>query len=273
MTIDITAVGPRTWVTVTRRVLAGLFALSWLTVPGFGIPDLLVTWDPDWYQVLEAGWGLFMGVLVAVPFIVLAAAPRFSDIAQGQLLVAVAALAVAAVATADWRLGIVIALLAGEVFIASGLPRLPALTRPRRAGPLLAVAVVAAPAWIAYAVSLWPRELQRLIDADYTMDIDHLGVQGALAVALPSLAVLAAFWPRGRMFTGLSAGVCAFYLGLVSWAWPETPTALPPAWSVACAAWGLAVAVLAPVLRPRGRSRRGTARPRPHERGSSAPAM
>lgn len=271
MALDAAIVRSPTWAAV-RRSLAGVFALSWLTVPGFGIPDLLVTWDPDWYQVLEAGWGLFMGVLVAVPFIVLAAAPRFADIAQGQLLVGVAALAIAAVATADWRLGLLVALLAGEVLIASGLPRLPALTRPRRAWPLLVVAALAAPAWIAYAASVWPRELQRLADADYTMDIDHLGVQGALAVALPALAVLAAFWPRGRVLTGLSAGVCALYLGIVSSAWPQTPAALPPAWSVACAAWGLAVAVLAFALRPRERSRRGTARPRPRGRGSSAPA-
>ena len=39
------------------RAIAGLFALSWIVVPGFGAIDLAVTWSSDWLQVLEAGWG------------------------------------------------------------------------------------------------------------------------------------------------------------------------------------------------------------------------
>ena len=36
------------------RVLAVLFALTWLVLPGFGLIDLSVSWDPDWPVVLEA---------------------------------------------------------------------------------------------------------------------------------------------------------------------------------------------------------------------------
>ena len=38
------------------RAFAVLFAFSWIVLPGFGAIDLSVTWDPEWEQVLEAGW-------------------------------------------------------------------------------------------------------------------------------------------------------------------------------------------------------------------------
>ena len=46
---------------IVVRVLAVLFALTWLVLPGFGLIDLSVTWDPDWPVVLEASWGVHMG--------------------------------------------------------------------------------------------------------------------------------------------------------------------------------------------------------------------
>jgi hypothetical protein len=60
------------------RVLAVLFALTWLIVPGFGLIDLSVTWDPDWPVVLEASWGVFMTVLVGGSFLALALRPTRS---------------------------------------------------------------------------------------------------------------------------------------------------------------------------------------------------
>ena len=51
------------------RVLAAFFALTWLVLPGFGLIDLSVTWDPDWPVVLEASWGVFMTVLVGGSFL------------------------------------------------------------------------------------------------------------------------------------------------------------------------------------------------------------
>ena len=50
---------------VAARAFSGVFALSWLVLPGFGVIDLSVTWNADWPQVLEAGWGLFATVIVA----------------------------------------------------------------------------------------------------------------------------------------------------------------------------------------------------------------
>ena len=54
------------------RVLAVLCALTWLVLPGFGVIDLSVTWDPGWPVVLEASWGVFMTVLVGGSFLAVA---------------------------------------------------------------------------------------------------------------------------------------------------------------------------------------------------------
>jgi hypothetical protein len=32
---------------IVARLLAVLFALSWLAFPGFGLIDLSISWDPD----------------------------------------------------------------------------------------------------------------------------------------------------------------------------------------------------------------------------------
>jgi hypothetical protein len=59
-----------------RRILAGFLALTWVIVPGFGLVDLSVTWDPAWPQVLEAGWGLYMTLFVGIPFTAIAVRRR-----------------------------------------------------------------------------------------------------------------------------------------------------------------------------------------------------
>src|SRR5688500_10952971 len=58
------------------RLLAVFFALTWLVLPGFGLLDLSVTWDPDWPVVLEASWGVFMTVLVGGSLLAVAIRPQ-----------------------------------------------------------------------------------------------------------------------------------------------------------------------------------------------------
>jgi hypothetical protein len=78
------------------------------------------------------------------------------------------------------------------------------------------------------------------------MGVDHYAVQGALALALVALPLLAALWPRGRRHLGVSAGLCAGYVGLVSYASPGEPWgSVGPTWSLLCLGWGLAVGALA----------------------------
>ena len=67
--------------------------MTWFVFPGFGLIDLSVTWDPEWPQVLEAGWGLYMTLLVGVPFTVMAIRGRvYLQPAVAQLSIAGVAL-------------------------------------------------------------------------------------------------------------------------------------------------------------------------------------
>ena len=64
------------------------------------------------------------------------------------------------------------------------------------------------------------------------------------------LAFLTALQPRGRRLFGLSVGVTAGYLGVVSWAWPETAAGFSRFWSIAALSWGILVAVHSVIAKP-----------------------
>src|SRR6476620_2501035 len=117
--------GPRSDATAAaiRRVLAGLFATTWLVLPGFGLIALTVTWNAEWPQVLEAGWGMYMTALVAVPFVVLAMRSPTHPPAEVQLYVVGGALVVSAVVAAEWSLTAWGAAVVVETVIVAGLPR------------------------------------------------------------------------------------------------------------------------------------------------------
>jgi hypothetical protein len=229
------------------RTLAALFTGSWLIVPGFAVPDLLVTWDEDWPVMLEGGWAMFSGVLVAAAFAAAALRPRRCAPAIVLLWVATATLAVSTVAAAELPLLGLTGFLAAQAAVTTALARSlpgaerlrPALMRP--AVPLLALGVAGIVPWAAYAVAMW-RANRTGTPFDVTMGIDHFSVQGALAIALPALAVLAGAWPRGRVHLGVAAGLAAGYVGLGSWAWPGTAAGFGATWSVLGVAWGVAVA-------------------------------
>ena len=241
------------------RVLAVFFALTWLLLPGFGLIDLSVTWDPDWPVVLEASWAVFMTVLVGGSFLAVAVRPTHAAPATVTLLVALAALLVGA------ALGLELPLLGYVAFLAvqTGLllwllPAREAVRRPVRSPwvPLAVVAALGVVPWGVHAAEMFRlnrRDAGSMID-ELTMGVDHHAVQGSLALALVVLSLLASTWPRGRRYLGVSTGLCAAYLGLVSVAFPGEWAGFEPVWSWLCIAWGLAVAVLAlaaPLLQPR----------------------
>jgi len=229
------------------RVVAGLCAVSWLVVPGFGVIDLSVTWNADWPRVLEAGWGLFATVIVAAAFVLVAVRPRRSAPGAAQLAVAIGALAISAVAAQEGRLLVLVALLALQAAIVGGLLRgaWPGRTEswaPRSSGvsrSSLFVAGAGVIPWLAYAVDMWALNRESRSDSDVTLGIDHYSVQGALALSLGLLPFVAALRDDARPFVPLCAGVAAFYLGLVSLAWPNSQGGLGRTWSVAAMAWAL----------------------------------
>jgi hypothetical protein len=251
------------------RVVAAFFVLTWLVVPGFGLTDLSVTWDPDWPVVLEASWGVFMTVLVGGSFLAVAVSPQRTAPAQVVLVVTLATWMVAVLAGLEWPLLLFVGVLLVEAGVVAAL--LPARERVRPLAlsvwpPLLGAAALGAVPWLVHADRMFAsnRRSAGVIIGDVTMGVDHYAVQGALALALPTLALVAAVWPRGRRYLGIGVGLCAGYLGLVSYAFPGSWAGFEPGWSVLCGAWAVAVAALA-VLAP-------TAAPAPRP-GRPAPAI
>ena len=240
------------------RVLAVFFALTWLVLPGFGLIDLSVTWDPDWPVVLEASWGVFMTVLVGGSFLAIAVRPTRASPATVTLLVSLATWLVAAAAGLEWPLLGYAALLALQlplVLLVPGRERVrPVAWSVSR--PTLVLAVLGIVPWLLHAERMFAsnRRNAGVLIGDVTMGVDHYAVQGALALALVARPLLAAGGPRGRRYLGTSAGLCAGYVGLVSFAFPVTWAGLSPLWSVLCMAWAAAItglAIAAPRLQAR----------------------
>ena len=238
------------------RILACVFALVWL-VPGFGAIDLTVTWDPEWPQVLEAGWGVFFTFLVAAPFVLVAVRPGAARPAVVQLAVATAALAVSAPLANEAGVAALAAVLAVETALVAGLLGLGwDLRRARDVSvPLLALGAVGAGPWLAYAFQMWAANREARFDSDVTNGVDHYSVQGALGLALAALPLLPGVRADLRRLVPACCGVAAAYLGLVSYAWPDAAGGFGRAWSVAAMAWGAVLVAAAAVDAVRGRVR------------------
>ena len=245
---------------MARRILAVLFAITWLLFPGFGVVDLTVTWDPAWARVLEAGWGVFFTVLVGVPFIAIAFFMQRAVGPTAQLCVTVAVLGVSAVLAAEAGVFVFAIVLAVEVVIVC-TPTVNAVRGDRslvRIVPhllLTVVAVAGSGPWLVYAFHMFRlnrRELGVFGEAgrgvettDITMGIDHYAVQGALGIAVAGLSVLAGLVPAVRRYVGVSVGLSAGYLGVVSLDAHPNPGSFSRVWSLLCLMWATAVTIVA----------------------------
>jgi hypothetical protein len=232
------------------RVLLVLCTLTWWVLPGMGVIDLSVTWDPEWPVVLEAGWGLLFTVGLGLPFLVAAIRPGLARPALLQLYVVTASLLVGAIAGLEpqsWWIFVALAVeipLVHAVAPPKGAPAIPRRTRPHL--PLLALAAIAAPAALSYGWDMARHNRLSLLTSDITNGVDHYSVQAALAVALVALPVVAALpaltaVTATRRLLGTSTALMAAYLGVVSYAWPGTDAGFDAAWSVTVLIWALAV--------------------------------
>ena len=238
----------------TLRVLACLFAVSWVVLPGFGAIDLSVTWSSDWPQVLEAGWGLYATVLVGAAFALVAIRPPRSRTGSRS--------SSSPASRSLWRrppppsLGSSCSPRASQPRprswarcpVASGA----AHPATRFLSPVLVLAGLGLVPWLAYAFDMWALNREDRSDSDVTLGIDHNSVQGAVGLALVLLPVLAALRRDARPFVAVCTGIVAVYLGIVSYAWPDAAGGFSRAWSCVAIAWGLAIGLGA--IAPRFRS-------------------
>jgi hypothetical protein len=225
------------------RALLVLCTLTWWGLPGFGVIDLTVTWDPEWPVMLEAGWGVLFTVGVGLPFLVTAVRPNLARAALAQLYVVTAALVVGVVAGLEpqsWWFFFML-LLEVPLIIAIAPSTHPQRDRPHVA--LLTLAVLAAPAALLYAWEMAAKNRLSLPSADKTVEVDHYAVQAALALALLALPAVAALWPETRRLLGTSTAAMAAYLGLVSYNWPGAVGGFSTGWSLAVMVWAGAVLV------------------------------
>jgi hypothetical protein len=223
------------------RVLLVLCTLSWWVLPGMGVIDLSVTWDPEWQVALEAGWGLLFTVGLGLPFLVTALRPRLARAALLQLYVVTATLLVGAVLGLEpemWWIFLGLAIEAPLLLLVA--PPVP-LERHRLHLPLLGLAVVAAPVGAVYAWRMAASNRLTLITSDITNDVDHYAVQAALGLALVALPAVGSVRSDARRLLGTSTALMAAYLGLVSYSWPLTDGGFGAGWSVAVMAWAVGV--------------------------------
>ena len=223
------------------RVLLVVCTLTWWVLPGFGLIDLGVTWDPDWPVMLEAGWGLLFTVGVGLPFLVTAVSPDHARVALAQLYVVTAALVVGAVVGLEPQAWWIFVMLLLEVPLIFAIAPSTRLQRGRTQAPLLALAVVATPPALIYAWDMADLNRLGLPNSDITNLVNHYAVQAALALALIALPAVAAMWPDTQRLLGTSTALMAGYLGLVSYFWPGELGGFSAGWSVAVMVWAAAV--------------------------------
>ena len=235
------------------RVLLVLCTLTWWVLPGMGLVDLSVTWDPDWPVMLEAGWGLLFTIGLGLPFLVAAARPRLARASLLQLYVVTAGLLVAVAAGLEpqaWWIFLGLALeipLVHAVALPTSNATVPATRTTRDPGPwiprliLLTLAVVSAPIALAYAWDMSRMNRLSQLTSDITNGVDHYAVQAALAITLVALPAVAAWAATARGLLGTSAALMAAYLGVVSYNWPGVAAGFGAGWSLAVVGWALAV--------------------------------
>jgi hypothetical protein len=238
------------------RALLVLCTLTWWVLPGMGVIDLGVTWDPDWPVMLEAGWGLLFTVGLGLPFLVAAVRPRLARAALLQLYVVTASLLLGAIAGLEPQSWWIFVGLALEIPLVHAVarqvtPRAPAVLAARSL-PLLVLAGIATPVALIYAWEMARLNRLSLLTSDITNAVDHYSVQAAIAIALVALPAVAALpmrphatrsvaAPGARRLLGTSTALMAAYLAVVSYGWPGADGGFSAAWSVIVLVWALCV--------------------------------
>jgi hypothetical protein len=240
------------------RVGAGACAVFWALL-FFGLIDLsvIVTSRPDFvaYVPLEASWGALFTFFVAGALVVAARRPDDTRAPAGQLLIVTVALLVASAATADRDL-LPVAVAIGVSSLLLGL--VARHTAPTRRAwqpdpPLLVVAALGAPFWVAHTMHAADVARAGAGPGDeVTWSISHWPMHVAAVLSIAAAALVASVWRPGVGLLATSACLAGLALGLASLIRPQAYAALPglPC-AVAVVLWSVAVGALAARRRAR----------------------
>ena len=226
---------------VVKRVLLVLCTLTWWVLPGMGVIDLTVTWDPSWPVLLEAGWGALLTVGLGLPFLVAAVRPRVARAALVQVYAVTAALFVGALVGREpqtWWLFVMIAI---EVPLLHLTARGTSLGTFSFSPVLCFLGLIAMAPALSYAWDMAAANRLSLVTSDITNDTDHYAVQAAVGLTLVALPLVASLWPSTRRLLGTSTTLMAAYLGLLSYSWPDAEAGFSQTWSVAVMVWAGAI--------------------------------
>ena len=169
---------------VVKRVLLVLCSLTWWVLPGMGVIDLTVTWDPTWPVMLEGGWGVLLTVGLGLPFLVAAVRPRLARAALVQVYAVTAALLVGALVGQEPQAWWLLAMVAIEAPLLHLVARGTSLGDRSLSPALFVLTVVAVAPAVTYAWDMAADNRRSLITSDITNDTDHYAVQAALALTL-----------------------------------------------------------------------------------------
>ena len=234
------------------RIAAGASALFW-ALAFFGLIDLsvIVTSRPDFvaYVPLEASWGALFTFFVAGALVVAAWRPDDTRAPAAQLLIVTVALLVASAATGDSDLLPIAAAVGVSALLLGLVARRVPITGPvwQPDPPLVVVAAVGAPFWVAHALHAADVARAGAGPADeFTWDISHWPMHVAAVLTIAATAVLAALWRPGRVLLGTSTCLGGLALGVATLIRPEAYAALPGRLTAGVVVlWSIAVGALA----------------------------
>lgn len=229
------------------RAIAALSGMVWLVL-FFGLADLLVVVvnDPGWREsyLLEAGWGVLFGLLVAVPLLAYAIRPSIgSGVVVAQLLAVAAAVAAAAVWSGHPGQLVPAALVSGNALmlgVVAGVRYVP----PPVDGALRLLVIAGAVGGGAFAAGLV--ENHPMVHPDITWGLDHLPMQAAIGLVVVSLGAVAAGAVGGRA-AGWRVPVWTLvgsigWLGWWSAVYPDVPGSMDTGLGRAAVIWAVAFA-------------------------------
>ncbi len=236
--------------TTVLRVLATLFALALLYMPGLGIVDLVAAFldlpDRHPLAIMRVGYGLLVGFVLPVAFFVIARQPQRAVAPLLQILAAASAFLLAAVASgvAAGVVGAGILVLFAATLLTLGRARRASITRSRHriAKPMLVLAVCGLAPWVSYAVAMAAQERRNALPyEDFTLGVQGWSALTTFALALALSSFLVSWRPVGWRSTAWTTGAAAVVFGIFAAIGDALPGSPGRLWGALAVAWGLAL--------------------------------